>query len=345
MAGLLGNIFSAFGKNQAPDIQSRPLSQEAETLYNSLFKDYGKVGSAAQGDLGKFREQFTALTPQLSALDQSHSALYGDLLKQAGSYDPTKNFRASGDYLFGNLDRYLDRGMKAGTAAMNSALARLGYGDRGPGAFNTILNSDRITGNLLPAFNNIVSNLTPLSTAQNNAYFQNLSQIPGWAQAQSESLMATPYRALVPIQMERANLMANLNSLNQINAGNLSNRFFYEKPNWMTTAGDVASGVYQSIGDGLDLVNKAASTYGNVMGAGMMGGGQPQNQPDLSGGSNLSTGQFPGEYVPQVGSPVVGLPQYNPSSSLYSQFYQPPNYAAQYGYAPQNPYAQFGGYF
>ncbi len=139
--------------------------------------------------------------------------------------------------------------------------------------------------------------------------------------------------------------------------------------------------------DAADAANKVASVYGNAMTAGGMGGlgglgggggsGGGGGTPDLSGGMNLNTGQFPGESLPsgltqfnQAAYPVGGqygpvgvggYSQYNPASALGGSIYgsalsgQPyaaPAYGSYspyglsaYGYAPQNPYAQYGAHF
>jgi len=339
MAGLLGNIFGAIGKNQSPDIQSRPLSQVAEPLYDRLFADYQKsLGNQTSG-LQDFSKQFQSLTPQLAGLDQLHASTYQNLIDQAKNYDPTANLRTSGDYLFGNASNFLKQGMDAGNAALKAQLANSGLGDRGLTGYGALLNANRVTSNFLPLISNIVSNLTPLTNQQNSSYFQNLANIPSYMAGQTNALQATPFRALVPSQIEQQQLLANLDALNKINAGNLSNRYFYNKPNIYSTIGDVASGAYQGIGDALDLVNKAASTYSNVLGAGSMGGlgGQrPQQQPDLSDGDNRNTGYFPGESLANM-----GVSQINTSGYPVGGQYGPLGVG---GYSQYNPASALGGY-
>jgi hypothetical protein len=370
-SGLLGRIFTAIGSSKKPDIRHIALSNEGDAAYSNLFKDYNSLLGAQTSGLSDFASQYKSLTPQLAALDQLHASTYGDLLKRAASYDPTANLQTSGNYLFGNLDKYLKTGLNAGTSAMNQSLAAAGYGDRGPGGYSALLNANRITGNLLPAFNNVVSNLTPLSMSQNTDYFRNLAQLPGWMQAQNASLEATPFRNLVPAGVQQDLLRGNIGTVNDLVKNQLANWAFYQKPNAWTTAGNVASGVYGGLFDAMDVANKAASTYGNLMGSGLggMGGGMggaeaPSSYPPSTG---LGVSQWPGQGTgegyplgvtqisPQIGGQygplgIGGYSQYNPSSALGGSTYQlpPPTYMppAYYGgYGSQNPYSQYGGFF
>lgn len=394
-SGLLGRVFTALGQG-APDIRRGTLIQDAELPYRNLFGDYNKLLGAQTAGLSDFTKSYQALTPQLSALDQLHSSVYGDLVNRAKNYDPSANLRSSGDYLFGNLDKYLNRGLQAGTSAMNQALAAGGYGDRSPGGYSALLNANRVTSNLLPAFNNIVSNLTPLSLQQNSDYFRNLGQIPAWMQGQTDALQATPFRALVPSQIQQSQLMGNLSNLNNLTQGEMANSYFYNQPNGWQKLGNVFSGLYGGLNDAMDTVSKAASTYSNldtsglgaqmglggnahptsqnsnsidlnqILGAlgkgggGGIGGGAGginisqllsllgqfgvgQNaQPNFTGGSNLNTGQYPGESLANMGVTQINtaVPQ---ATGVYSQFGVP-------GYNPNpyynsNPYAQYGAFF
>jgi hypothetical protein len=369
-SGLLGRVFTAIGSSKKPDIRHTALSPQADTRYSSLFSDYDKLLGAQTSGLGDFTKQYQALTPQLAGLDQLHAATYGKLLDQAQSYDPTKNLTTSGNYLFGNLDKYLNTGLQAGTDAMKRNLAAAGYGDRGPSSYGDILNANRITSNLLPAFSNIVSNLTPLSAQQNADYFRNVYLQPGLMQGQTEALQATPYRALVPSQIQGQQFAGNLTNLGNLTQGQLNNWMFYQKQNPWTTAGNVASGVYGGIFDAADAANKVSSAYSNMMTGGLGGMGGGGQTPNLGGGSNLNTGQFPGEYIPPTSSAV--MPSSYPGTvyggSFGTQAYESPAYGynpyglSPYGYsasnpyglqstglfnqyAAQNPYAQYGAYF
>lgn len=367
-SGLLGRVFTALGKG-APDIRRGTLIQDAELPYRNLFGDYNKLLGAQTAGLGDFTKQYQALTPQLAGLDQLHSSTYGDLINRAKNYDPSANLRSSGDYLFGNLDKYLNRGLQAGTAGMNQALAAGGYGDRAPGGYSALLNANRITSNLLPAFNNIVSNLTPLSLQQNSDYFRNLSQLPGWMQGQTDALQATPFRALVPSQIQQSQLLGNLSNLNNLTQGEMANSYFYNQPNGFQKIGNVFSGLYGGLNDAIDTVSKAASTYGNLMGSGLggqMGIGENAGQPEAPTSRPQSTGlgavEMPGQGtgenypLPSSSIPAGYYPQpqgYYPqaqSNSIYGPMgiggYSQYNPGSQVGaYLNQNPYAQYGVYF
>jgi hypothetical protein len=379
-SGLLGRVFSAIGASKAPNIRHIPLSEQGDAAYSNLFADYNKLLGNQTSGLEDFTKQYQSLTPQLAGLDQLHASTYGDLLKRAASYDPTGNLRSSGDYLFNNLDKYLKTGMDAGNAALKSNLAAAGYGDRGPGGYAALLNANRITGNLLPAFSNIVSNLTPLTNQQGRDYFQNIAIQPALMQGQNASLEATPYRNLVPAGVQQDLLRGNRQTIDDLVKSQLNNWVFYNKPNAWTTAGNVASGIYGGLFDAMDVLNKAGSTYGNLMGSGlggqmgigkMSGAEAPTNYPQSTGlGTTELPGQGTGENYPLPSGNVI------PSSSLYQpQVYQQPSpytaypivaqpdYGPTYGglggysaynpasslysqlYRPQNPYGQYGAFF
>jgi len=368
-SGLLGRVFTAIGASKKPDIRHIALSPEGDSAYSNLFKDYNSLLGNQSAGLADFTSQYKSLTPQLAGLDQLHASTYGDLLKRAASYDPTANLQTSGNYLFNNLDKYLKTGLNAGTSAMNQSLAAAGYGDRGPGGYSALLNANRITGNLLPAFNNVVSNLTPLSMSQNTDYFRNLAQLPGWMQAQNASLEATPFRNLVPAGVQQDILRGNRQTIDDLVKSQLGNWAFYQKPNAWTTAGNVASGFYGGIMDAADAANKVSSAYGNIMtsglgnlGGGMSGAEAPSSYPRSTGlGTTELPGQGTGENYPlPSGNLIPSASLYQPPvyqqpvSSIYPQIspqypsgygtYSPYGLSA-YGYAPQNPYAQYGAYF
>jgi len=377
-SGLLGRVFSAIGSSKKPDIRHIALSPEGDSAYSNLFGDYNKLLANQTAGLSDFTKSYQSLTPQLSQLDQLHSGIYGDLLKRAASYDPTANLRTSGDYLFGQANRFLDRGLDAGNAALKQNLAAAGLGDRAPGGYSALLNANRITGNLLPLVSNIVSNLTPLTNQQGRDYFQNIAIQPGLMQAQSDALQATPYRALVPAGVQQDLLRGNLGTINDLVKGQLGNWAFYQKPNAWTTAGNVASGIYGGIFDAADAANKVASAYGNVMtsglggiGGGMGGAEAPTSYPQSTGlGAVQPQGMGTGEGYPLSSNSLIpsaslyqpqsslygplgigGYSQYNPNSALggYSAYqlppptYMPPAYYG--GYGSQNPYSQYGGFF
>lgn len=368
-SGLLGRVFTALGNSKAPDLRHIALSPQGDSAYSNLFSDYNSLLGNQKSGLEDFTKSYQSLTPQLAGLDQLHASTYGNLLANAQNYDPTGNLRSSGDYLFNNLDKYLNTGLQAGNAAVKQAQAAAGLGDRGPGGYASLLNANRITGNLLPAFNNIVSNLTPLTNQQNSAYFQNLANIPGFMQGQTNALQATPFRALVPSQIQQGQLQGNIGTLSDLVKNQLNNWSFYVKPNTLQTIGNVASGIYGGIFDAADAANKVSSAYGNVMtsglgGMGGMGGGAeaPTSYPQSTGlGSVQPQGMGTGEGYPLpsgsglIPSSSLYQPQVQPSiygSALGGQPYAPPAYntyspygLSAYGYAPQNPYAQYGAYF
>lgn len=368
-SGVLGRVFTALGKG-APDVRRGTLIQDAEKPIRELFSDYTKSLGSQTAGLQDFTKQYQALTPQLAGLDQLHSSTLGDLVTKAMNFNPTKFLQDSGNYLFGNLDKYLNQGLQAGTSAMNQALASGGYGDRAPSGYSALLNANRVTGNLLPAFNNIVANLTPLTNQQSSAYFQNLGQIPGWQAGQTNALQATPYRALVPSQIQQGQLAGNLGLLNNLVQGEMANSYFYNQPNGWQKLGNVFSGLYGGLQDAMDTASKAASTYGNIMTSGLGGqmgigggsAGQPEAPTSRPPSTGLGTVEMPGQGtgenypLPSSSIPAGYYPQpqgYYPqaqANSLYGPLgiggYSQYNPGSQVGaYLNQNPYAQYGAYF
>lgn len=347
--GLIGGILSSLGDSKEPDLRSKPLNPQASPLYTQLFQDYAAGGKSSAADLAKFRSDYNALTPQLSALDQQHASLYGDLLTQAKNYNPG-TLQGTGDYLYSKLDNYLKQGIDYGRANMNRSLAFAGYGDRSPSAYSTILDSSRIAGNMAPLFQGITNVLPYLNQQNQNAYFQNQALIPAYMQGQTNTLQNTAYRNLVPMQEEQRNLMNRVDQLNKINAGDLSNSYFYVKPNALQRAGGAMTAAYEGIGDFADTVNKLSSAYGNLMTGGLGGqmglGKQGMGaEAPYAGVPNTGTPEGPGEGtgenypLPQSPQPQsasaygyqypqggaygnygVSYSQYNPNS-LYSQFY------------------------
>jgi len=368
-SGLLGRFATAIGNSKPPNLKHVALSPQGDSAYSGLFEDYNKLLGNQTAGLSDFTSQYKALTPQLAGLDQLHASTLGDLVTKALNFNPTKYLQDSGNYLFGQADRYLKQGMDAGNAALKQNLAAGGYGDRAPGGYSALLNANRVTSNLLPLVSNIVSNLTPLTNQQNSTYLQNLAQIPNLQLAQSNALQGSPYRALVPAGVQQDLLRGNLGTVNDLVKNQLNNWSFYVKPNAWQTAGNVLSGIYGGIFDAADAANKVASAYGNVMtsGLGGMGGGMggaeaPTSYPQSTGlGAVQPQGMGTGEGYPLSSNSLIpSASLYQPSvyqqpvSSIYPQIspQYPSGYGAYspyglsaYGYSPQNPYAQYGAYF
>ncbi len=367
-SGLLGRVFTALGNSRSPDLRHIALSPQADTQYAKLFGDYSSLLGNQKTGLADFSSQYKALTPQVAGLGQEDVGTYTQLLKNATARDPLADMRSIGDYGFGKLNEFGQNLAQYGTREDNLRKAAAGLGNRSPGTYDNLLATNRITGNLLPAFNNIISTIGPNFSRASQDYFQNLQAIPGLMQGRYNALDQAPFRALLPSQLEAANLQQNIGNLGNLTQGQLNNWSFYVKPNALQTAGNVLSGIYGGIFDAADAANKVSSAYSNVMTSGLGGmgggmGGMGGQQPDLSGGSGLSTGQFAGESVgnPQATTAFVANP-YQPAYSQYGIGYaQPPiqygagglsaingpmappyNYGVSYA---QNPYSQYGAYF
>ena len=380
-SGLLGRVFTAIGNSKAPNLRHTALSPQGDVGYTNLFGDYNTLLGDQKSNLADFTSQYKGLTPQVAGLNQQDVATYNDLIKKATGRDPIADMAAIGDYGFGKLKDFGTQLYDYGLNQDNQRLAAAGYGDRNPATnYAKILQSSRITGNLLPAFNNIISNIGPNYSRASQDYFNTLQAIPALMGGRYNALDMAPARALVPSQIAQANLQSNIGNLGNLTQGQLNNWQFYVKPNAWQTAGNVASGVYGAIFDAADAANKVSSAYGNVMTSGLGGMGGGMGGGDSGGIERPNAGGFPNTGTPE--GPGQGTGENYPmnpqsTSAFVPNPYQSQSYASPYGgygvsyaqpapqYSPyglsamsvapvyggygvsynQNPYAQYGGYF
>lgn len=287
-SGLLGRVFTALGNSKKPDLRHIALSPQGDTEYSKLFEDYSSLLGNQKGQLADFTSQYKALTPQFAQLGQEDVGTYSQLLKNATARDPIADMARLGDYGFGKLTEWGRNMADYGTREDSLRKAAAGLGNHGPTAYDNILATNRISGNLLPAFNNIISNIGPNYSRASQDYFQNLQAIPQMMAGRYGALDQAPFRALVPGQIEAANFNNNLGSLNDLVKGQLDNWSFYVKPNRLQKFGNVMSGVYGGIYDAADAANKVSSAWGNVMSSGLGNQGQGGMPPSKTQSSSNS---------------------------------------------------------
>lgn len=113
---------------------------EQEDLYNQ-YRDAYLGGS---GDAAKNAAIYQTYAKNLFANQPNQFAQYQDV----------------GNYLFGNLDKFRDTTSAAGNRDMNSRLALLGI-KPGSTSYDRLLNANRITSNLMPAYQSTVGAIAP----------------------------------------------------------------------------------------------------------------------------------------------------------------------------------------
>lgn len=236
-------------------------------------------------------------TPQIQALNQDAINRLTGLADQYSGFDPTSTYERvrSGNIAsladqFVNLANYGQEGDKL-------ALAARGYGGRGPGSYESILRSDRISRNIAPVLNTIYSNLGADTTSLNTNRLANLANVIPTLGYRSALPGATDSRTLLPYQARLSMLGSEIplsSSIAEAARGNTAG-FKNEENKWKT--------FLVNLGKSMD---QAYDAYTNMYSGGMMGGGGGMMGGMGGGGGNGQLAQLLAQYFSGGGGGMGG---------------------------------------
>lgn len=305
------------------------------------YRQFVKKGGEQQDLYNQFRDAYLANSGQA----QDNANIYRDYA--AGLFENQPNqfndYRQVGDYLYGKFDDFRNTAAASGMRDMNSRLAGLGIRPGSTG-YDRLLNANRITNNLAPAFNNTTNAIgRDYNALANNDWRQTMIRL---GLANDDALTgysdAVAYRPM-DVANERMRQFAGNNQI----YGGLMDNFMKNIAGYETKeTSDWAKG----IGVVDNLLNGAVDLYAGGMGGGMMGGmmgGMGGGQ--VGSGANVNPYQM--QVMPQNGyatNPGAGQPIPAAQNQAWlNQFYGsqgvPQNTSYNGGYLGDvvvNPYLQ-----
>lgn len=221
-----------------------------------LREDAARAGQA-------YEDRITAALPQAMAISQENIGTLGELGKQYQGFDPTSTYeRIRGGNIASLADQFVNLASR-GAKEDKLALASMGYGGRGPGAYESILRSDRISRNIAPVLNTIYSNLGRDTAGLNQDRLANLAATLSILRERQSLPASTAGLALLPYQARASMLGDEIGmggGLAEAIEGNTAG-FQSKKNKW--------ANFFEQSGRALD---QAADAYISMYGGGMMGG-------------------------------------------------------------------------
>lgn len=272
------------------------------------YRNFIKPGGEQSQLYDQFKTDYLAGTDDARA----NAKVYQDYAKGLFSNQPDQfaNYQQVGDYLYGKFDDFRDTSAASGMRDMNSQLARLGIRPGSTG-YDRLLNANRITNNLAPAFANTTNAIgRDYGQLSNNDWRETMLRL-GMAQDDSLSgYMDNVYARPLDVANVRSGQLAGNNQLYQ----DLVNAFKTNVAGFETKeTSDVAKG----IGVVDNLLNGVVDLYMSAYGGGMGGMG--------GGGGQAGSGKSANPYLAQLFGnnqqmPAGGYPS-NPGTSTS----MPPN--------------------
>lgn len=285
------------------------------------FRRFTRRGGEQDQLYNQFKENYLANSGQA----QANADIYRNYAQGLFENQPNQfnDYRQVGDYLYGKFDEFRDTSAASGMRDMNSRLAAQGIRPGSTG-YDRLLNANRITNNLAPAFANTTNAIgRDYNALAGNDLRQTMLRL---GLAQDDALTGysdnVAYRPL-DVAGARMGLLAGNNQL----YGDLVNNYMRNIAGYETKeTSDWAKG----IGVVDNLLNGAVDLYMSAYGGGMMGGGQA--------GSGQQINPYTAQLMPQGGYPTnTGVGQ--PIPAAQNQAWMREFYGGQ---PPLNSYQQPG---
>lgn len=258
MGSALSGFFGADKlKRIAYDDSLRDTQTGQAAALGKLRETAGRVGQT-------YEDRITAALPQALTIANQNIGTLGELGEQYKGFDPTSTYeRIRGGNIASLADQFVNLASQ-GERGDKLALASMGYGGRGPGAYESILRSDRISRNIAPVLNTIFGNLGRDTAGLNQDRLANLAATMAIMRERQGLPASTAGLALLPYQAQAAMLGDEIGMGGDLAGAVEANTagFQSKKNKW--------ANFFQQSGRALD---QAADAYISMYGGGMMGGG------------------------------------------------------------------------
>lgn len=270
------NYWDDFGRYFYPTAnQFRTFEKgEQRDLYNAFKQDY-LAGSGQAMENAKLGQDY----------------LRGLLSK--GNPDQFSNYQQVGDYLYGKLDSFSNSLKDSGLRDMNARLAGLGIRPGSTG-YDRLLNANRITNNLAPAFANTTNAIgNDYNRLAQNDFAQTALRTGLITNDSLNQAMDRVYARPLNVANARMDQFGQNNKLlmDMVNSHRANTAGFETKE-----TSDLAKG----LGVVDNLLNGVVDLYMSAYGGGMMGGGQ------VGSGNNANPYSFTSMTTPGAGGGTVG---------------------------------------
>lgn len=262
----MGNAVSGFfGKDKLKRIAYDDSLRDTQT---AQAYSLGKLREAADRAGQNYEDRITAAAPQAQQIAQQNISSLYDLQEQGKAFDPTATYeRIRGGNIASLADQFVNLASR-GAKEDKLALAALGYGGRGPGSYESILRSDRISRNIAPVLNTIYGNLGRDTAGLNNDRLANLAATLGIMRERQAAPTAAAGLALLPYQARASMLGDEIGMGGELGGAIQGNTagFQSQKNKW--------ANFFQQSGRAFDQVaDTAIDLYSSYMGGGLGGMG------------------------------------------------------------------------
>lgn len=274
-----------------PELAATQTGQAA--ALGKLRETAGRVGQT-------YEDRITAAMPQALAIANQNIGTLGQLGEQYAGFDPTSTYeRIRGGNIASLADQFVNLATQ-GERGDKLAMASLGYGGRGPGSYESILRSDRISRNIAPVLNTIFGNLGRDTAGLNQDRLSNLAATMAIMRERQGLPASTAGLALLPYQAQASMLgdeIAMGGGLAEAVGANTAG-FQSKKNKW--------ANFFEQSGRALD---QAADAYISMYGGGMLGG--------MGGGGGGAAGAAGGAGTRMTfGDPMNAAQNYNYSGAM-----------------------------
>lgn len=258
---MLGDALDGFMGRKLKQINySDPLNQ----AYNNLIPNVKNVGDANSADIESFASALRGARAKDSAAQDGDIALLQGAANRLANSGGLDDYRAIGDYNKSFVSDAAKSMVDLSSGADKLALARLGYGGRGPSTFQTRTTADRVARNTAPLWQSALSSIAPGVTAVGQTNRGNAVTLADLINEKA----GIPFRGidsiLDPSRARSNNLQATLQALGLLGSGVKSNTAGFKEEKNKLAAG------FQAIDGGL---NSALDTVLSLYSGGLAGGG------------------------------------------------------------------------
>lgn len=257
--------FSDIGEAIDPSkLQQRYYSDPLNAQQNLTVGQLGLDRTANNADLTTFQNALKGSINQVNQLAPGDTAAYSGMLGSLSNPDALSLYRGVGDYRTGLLNQFSKNLADQGSASDKLAQARLGYGGRGPSTYQSNALIDRISKNLVPAFQSTIGSIGADTSSLQANQRANFDQAGNIIDRRAQIPLRSTLLSLLPIQARQ-----------QVTANEIGNEGQLGSDFRNNSAGfQLVPSIGSRVGSGLDgAVSVAGSLYSGGMVNNLGGGG------------------------------------------------------------------------
>lgn len=163
----------------------------------------GTNRTANQADLDTFTNALKGSISRVNALEPGDTGALTGMIGTLSNPDALSLYRGVGDYRTGLLNKFSADLAGQGSASDKLAQARLGYGGRGPSTYASNSLIDRISKNLVPAFQSTIGSIGADTSSLQTNQRANFDQSVGLIDKRAQIPLRSTLLNLLPIQVRQ----------------------------------------------------------------------------------------------------------------------------------------------